>query len=167
MTTYAIVGSRHWNDYEAFCAHLAGRGIESVVSGGALGVDSMSEAWAQPPVGFKSYPPIQLRDETFTDAAHRRNQQIVDAADSLIAFPCQCSKGTWDTIRRAKKKGIPVEVIRVDCTVKPVAAARDEIPLWCDSCRHEHVAGFNAACLVINCECSHGYRDIDDLEDVL
>lgn len=115
MTTYAIVGSRHWNDYETFCAHLAGRGIESVVSGGAPGVDTMTARWGRGEIHLHVYPSKPERGETFTDAAHRRNQQIVDAADSLIAFPCQCSKGTWDTIRRAKKKGIPVEVIRVDC----------------------------------------------------
>lgn len=72
----------------------------------------MAQVWAvehfRP---FTAYPARPKRWETFTEAAHRRNQQIVDESDSLIAFPCQHSKGTWDTIRRAKKKGIPVEVI--------------------------------------------------------
>lgn len=77
-----------------------------------LGADTMAQVWAvehfRP---FTAYPARPKRWETFTEAAHRRNQQIVDESDSLIAFPCQHSKGTWDTIRRAKKKGIPVEVI--------------------------------------------------------
>ncbi|HEV8434227.1 MAG TPA: hypothetical protein VGR95_12500 [Thermoanaerobaculia bacterium] len=119
MTTYGIVGSRHWNDYVKLAAHLAGRGINDVVSGGTLGTDAMAQAWATGGgIPFTLCPTKREPGGSFAAACRRRNQQIVDESDSLIAFPCQHSKGTWDTIRRAKKKGIPVEVIKVDCEGK-------------------------------------------------
>ncbi|MEK7168534.1 MAG: hypothetical protein AAB778_00805, partial [Patescibacteria group bacterium] len=39
-----------------------------------------------------------------------RNQLIVDASDELIAFQVNESKGTQDTIDKARAKGIPVTV---------------------------------------------------------
>ena len=44
-----------------------------------------------------------------------RNQDIVDAIDALIATPRgfeeELRSGTWATVRRARKKGIPVFVV--------------------------------------------------------
>jgi len=46
-----------------------------------------------------------------------RNSVIVDLldpeTDRLIAIVDSESIGTWDTIRKAKQKGIPVEILRV------------------------------------------------------
>ena len=42
-----------------------------------------------------------------------RNQQIVDESDWLIAFPTKESKGTYDTIKKADKKGIIINIINV------------------------------------------------------
>jgi hypothetical protein len=39
-----------------------------------------------------------------------RNQDVVDAADELLAFQVNASRGTQDTVDRARQKGIPVEV---------------------------------------------------------
>jgi ABC-type sugar transport system substrate-binding protein len=41
-------------------------------------------------------------------AYYERNQAIIDASDELIAFQINKSKGTQDTIDKAKTKGIPV-----------------------------------------------------------
>ena len=47
-----------------------------------------------------------------------RNQVMVDLADHLIAFPRTSNEelrsGTWATIRRARNKGIPIEIIPLD-----------------------------------------------------
>ena len=42
-----------------------------------------------------------------------RNTQIVELADYLIAFPDNESRGTWDSVRKANKKGIPVSIYKV------------------------------------------------------
>lgn len=39
-----------------------------------------------------------------------RNQDVVDAADELLAFQVNASAGTQDTVDRARLKGIPVAV---------------------------------------------------------
>ncbi len=39
-----------------------------------------------------------------------RNQEMIDRADVLLAFPLAKSRGTIDTIRRAKRKGIHVYI---------------------------------------------------------
>ena len=44
----------------------------------------------------------------------KRNQDIVDASDILIATPHgpeEVRSGTWATIRRARKKGIPIYIV--------------------------------------------------------
>ena len=39
-----------------------------------------------------------------------RNQDVVDMADELLAFQVNASRGTQDTVDRARKKGIPIVV---------------------------------------------------------
>jgi hypothetical protein len=34
-------------------------------------------------------------------------------ADYLIAFPDNESRGTWDSVRKAHKKGIPVTIYKI------------------------------------------------------
>jgi hypothetical protein len=118
VTTVGIVGSRHWTDYDAFVRAVARHvlGAQWIVSGGASGVDAMAVSYARSR-GFalRVYRTRRHaadgRKWSFTEAAHARNQQIVDASDVLIACPGPQSKGTYDTIRRARKKGIPVVLI--------------------------------------------------------
>lgn len=47
-----------------------------------------------------------------------RNQDIIDKSDILIACPAekkeQLRSGTWSTVRKARKKGIPIIVIFPD-----------------------------------------------------
>jgi hypothetical protein len=45
-------------------------------------------------------------------AGPKRNNEIVEAADLVIAFPGK-GRGTWNTIYRAWKKGIPVDVFPI------------------------------------------------------
>lgn len=115
MTTLAIVGSRYWTDYAAFLEAIHPHAILSatIVSGGAPGVDTMAERFA---FEFRKdvvvhNPEARANGLSFTAAAHRRNQLIVDQADRMIAMPGPKSKGTYDAIRRAQKKGIPIVVI--------------------------------------------------------
>lgn len=110
----AIVGSRNWTDYAGFLLQLPDVGdYDTIISGGAAGVDAMAKRWAER-AGL-AYIEFHVNQHIpslgFTRAAHARNQQIVDACDHLIAMPGPESKGTWDTIRRARACGIPVTIV--------------------------------------------------------
>lgn len=117
----AVVGGRHFDDYRKMNYHLRGLAevikIESIVSGGARGADSLAYKWAcDYGVNFICYPPLDYEKRVvgFTTAAKMRNERIVSDADYLVAFPDPESKGTWDTVNRAKLKGIPVKVVSPD-----------------------------------------------------
>ena len=109
------MGSRGFADLGAVAAYIRSLPPETtVVSGGALGVDSVAEKEAErrglrteiyrvDPEGVSS------RGE-FAQRAHARNQLIVDASDMLVAFWDGHSRGTLDSIKRAQRAGKRIEV---------------------------------------------------------
>lgn len=117
----AIIGSR---DYPAL--HLIGAYMQTlpqdaeIITGGARGVDQEAETQAKKR-GLKItvYLP-QIADLSgaprteYTKRYYARNQQIVDAADMIVAFTHRDTGGTWDAIRRARKKGIETLIIDED-----------------------------------------------------
>lgn len=127
-----IVGSRTFKDYafleKTMDAFLEFYGSFLVVSGGAEGADTLAVRWANNrdlpwPVVYNAYwfdlnhPDAVIKtrsDGTQYDAmaGFRRNQQIVNDVDLLVAFMDEKNPtpGTSDTIQRAKKKGTPVMV---------------------------------------------------------
>lgn len=120
-TTVAIVGSRHFSDYAAFCALLAdipeANACDAVVSGGARGVDTMAARWASETERYLRVYVVNSERGTFSQRTHARNQNIADdlAANDgvLIALPGPKSKGTYDTVRRCKALGVKVIVKEV------------------------------------------------------
>lgn len=44
------------------------------------------------------------------DSYYRRNSEVINASDELLAFQVNQSRGTQDTIDKARTKGIPVTV---------------------------------------------------------
>ena len=127
----AIVGSRDYPRLDlvrAFVRSLPENAC--VVSGGARGVDQAAEAEAlEGRLLVRSYRPVRegnfwrielitengiMRSEkwmrgqfsTFPKAAFTRNKMIVDEAGSVAAFWDGQSKGTLDTIKKAKAAGI-------------------------------------------------------------
>jgi hypothetical protein len=114
MTTMAIIGSRNFNDYpfmkervqEVLSAHPT---ISAVVSGGARGADAMSERIASE---------FGLTHQHFRadwgrygrGAGPIRNQQIIDAADLIVAFPLGKSSGTYNAITKAEKANKRVKI---------------------------------------------------------
>lgn len=108
----AVVGSRDFGDWNAVRAFIrtlpAGT---TVVSGAARGVDSVAAECARAcKLAVLEFPADWV--EYGRSAGFRRNQQIVDAADRVVAFWDGQSKGTAHTIELAKKAGKPVEIIR-------------------------------------------------------
>ena len=83
-----------------------------IVSGGAVGVDSLGAQWAEL---RKLKTEIYLPDwQTHgKKAGFLRNQQIIDNSDYLIAITTG-SNGTADSIKRAVKKNIPIKIIKYE-----------------------------------------------------
>jgi len=112
----AIVGGRSFKDYERFChevqKYTAVHGVpHTVVSGGAQGVDSLAKRWAHERFirTLTYYPEYNKYNPMF--APLHRNTGIVQASDRVLAFPVAESKGTWDTVEKAKRFGKPCTVI--------------------------------------------------------
>lgn len=84
--------------------------ITEIIHGGARGADRLAVHWANsmeiPVIGF-----LAEWDKYGRSAGPRRNQRMLDEGkpDLVIAFPG--GTGTGDMIGRAKRAGIPVEII--------------------------------------------------------
>ena len=107
----AIVGSREYNNLG-----LVRRFIRSlpegtiVVSGAARGVDRMAE-FAAIKHGYEvDIKPPNVLEHGIPAALFIRNTEIVEASDKLVAFWDGHSKGTIDTLKKAKRAGIPITV---------------------------------------------------------
>lgn len=107
----AIVGSRSLQteqDYRMLCKLIESTGlaakITTVVSGGADGVDTLAERWAEENnKELKLYLPNYAK---YGKAAPIiRNKQIVSESEAVIAYMTEGSKGTANTIKEAKKQG--------------------------------------------------------------
>jgi len=63
---------------------------------------------------------IENMTETIVDkdTYYRRNSEVVNASDELLAFQVNQSHGTQDTIDKAKAKGIPVKVFSYQIDVQ-------------------------------------------------
>lgn len=113
-----IAGTRTFTDYTLLqreCNHLLSEKQRThnivVVSGTARGADTLGERYARER-GF------QLRrfpadwDKDGKKAGMLRNYRMADNADALIAFWDGTSRGTANMIDIARKKNLPVRVIR-------------------------------------------------------
>ena len=120
-----VCGDRNWLDYALICRTLDPILLSmpdeypstfiTIIGGNAKGADTMAgiyaKAWA---LSLEVYP---AEWKKYGRAAGPiRNQQMLDEGkpDRVIAFhdDIEHSKGTKDMVARAKKAGIPVEVIK-------------------------------------------------------
>jgi predicted Rossmann fold nucleotide-binding protein DprA/Smf involved in DNA uptake len=109
-----IVGSRNYPSEPTVRSYVRSLPAGTVVvSGGARGVDSWAEDEARR-CGLETrvFRPLQTAIDFggFAYAAHRRNKQIAEFCDRLVAFSLNCSRGTGSTIRYARELGRPTEV---------------------------------------------------------
>lgn len=89
--------------------------VTMIVSGAAKGIDTIAREYANShSIPLKEHPPKTLTSYELL----ARNTLIVEDSEHLLAFVCPCSRGTWDTIRKARKKKIPVKVISLPCPEK-------------------------------------------------
>ncbi len=118
----AVIGSRNFDDYEfvenivsAVIADLAEQTnseVITIVSGGAKGTDLLAERFAKQ----HSFPMLIFRPDykSFGKAAPiRRNREILEHSDYVIAFWDGASKGTRYMIENAEKLNIPSKVVMI------------------------------------------------------
>jgi hypothetical protein len=117
-----IVGYRKYTDYEEFQEVLKKRvdvlkkqlgELASIITGDATGADAMARRYAA-----ENNIPLVVKVADWqkygNGAGPKRNQLIIDECTGLIAFLSLKSKGTYDSIARARKKGIPVQIFKID-----------------------------------------------------
>jgi hypothetical protein len=108
----AVIGSRTFDDYELVKETLSSIDITLLVSGGAKGADSLGERYANEnnittlifKPDWKKHGPA---------AGPIRNTDIVNNADTIIAFWNGESRGTKDSITKAEKLGKEVIIIKI------------------------------------------------------
>ena len=118
-----VCGGRHFDDYPRLTAEINGvvqsLGLQmnemEIISGHCAGTDQLGERYAEEhEVDCKVFP---AEWKKYGRAAGPiRNSQMIDyAAESLmpvvVAFVSLKSKGTMDTVNKARKKGFKVFII--------------------------------------------------------
>lgn len=114
-----ICGSRHWSNYNSTLSVMRrlmnryGPDI-IIIEGGAPGADSLArKAAIECSLTYKEFPADW--DKHGRKAGPIRNQRMLDEnPDIVIAFHenIESSKGTKDMVSKAKRKGVPVYIIR-------------------------------------------------------
>lgn len=110
-----IAGGRNFRDYNKLresCDNILVNQKEvEIVSGTAAGADTLGERYAQEKGYEVKKFPAQW-DLYGKSAGYKRNQQMAEYADGLIAFWDGKSKGTKHMIDIANKMGLKVRVVR-------------------------------------------------------
>ena len=112
-----IAGSRTFTDYQLLCQTLAPEKhrITQVITGGARGADRLGIRWAvSHSVRLTGFPADWQRFGK--SAGVRRNFQMAQAGDMLLAFWDGRSAGTRHLISCMQQLGKPVVVILVEAT---------------------------------------------------
>ena len=103
----AIIGSRNFNNYSYAKKHILniiqkhGISINKIISGGASGADKIAETFAS-----KFNIPIEIIKADWSkgkSAGVIRNTDIIKKSEYVIAFWDKKSKGTLDSINKAKR----------------------------------------------------------------
>ena len=112
----AIVGSRTFKDYDLLVTwvdsifYMQDTDEKFVISGGASGADRLAERYANTHIANLIIYPADW-NKYGKSAGFIRNQTIVDNCDMVLAFWDGESRGTADTIAKAKKAKKPTFII--------------------------------------------------------
>ncbi len=107
MINIAVVGGRNFKDYALMKKVLTDfigddKMVGNIVSGGATGADTLAEKFA----AEMNYEMLVFRPDRAKygrAAPLMRNTQIIENADVVFAFWDGISRGTMDSINKAKK----------------------------------------------------------------
>lgn len=110
-----VTGSRHHRDKhfieDALDQYLDF--VEGIVTGDARGADAIARQYALEK-GLQLIVCEADWDRYGKAAGPIRNESIVIQADTILAFPLPSSKGTWNTVKQARQRGIPVDIYERD-----------------------------------------------------
>ncbi len=105
-----IVGSRSITDFDL--SLYITPDVDTVISGGAGGIDSLAEQYAD--LHRLSKYILRPRYDLYGRAAPlKRNEQLVDMADAVLVIWDGHSKGTQYTIKYTKKMNKPMTLVQV------------------------------------------------------
>jgi len=109
-----VSGTRSFEDYNKFSEIMDDfKDVDSIVSGGARGTDTMAERYAKENnIDFSEYLPEWGRYGRA--AGPIRNEKIVEASDLIVAFHNGISRGTQSTIDIANKTGTKIMIFAVE-----------------------------------------------------
>lgn len=97
--------------------------ITEVVSGGAVGPDTIGEFWAwDNQVPIKRFIPEWPKFGK--GAGYQRNVEMAKSADALIALWDGISRGTGHMIDTARKMGLKVQVYMIEVTDEKTTSSR-------------------------------------------
>lgn len=121
METYKVVigGCREFTDYavfsasvDAFLSELVKRGKICILSGACRGVDEMGERYAaEHGFAVERYPAEW--GKYGRSAGPRRNREMVEKADFVIAFWDGESAGTRSLVQYAEQLGKPLRIKKI------------------------------------------------------
>ena len=108
---YIVAGSRGFNNYEKLKEVLDKICLEEIVSGTAKGADTLGEKYAlENDILLTAFP--AKWDEYGRSAGFRRNAEMAQYGDALVAFWDGQSSGTKHMIDLALAKGMWIKVVR-------------------------------------------------------
>lgn len=116
-TTMAIIGSRSFNNYSYAKKEILNiiqnnnLSVTKIISGGANGADKIAEIFAK---NFNI--PIEVITPDWSkgkQAGIIRNTNIIKKSDYIVAFWDEKSKGTLDSINKAKKFNKNLSIIKI------------------------------------------------------
>ena len=110
-----IAGSRDITDIREVekAIKSSGFSISEVVCGGARGVDALGWKWAGGREGVRIILIVAQWDKFGKSAGYKRNEEMAEYADALIAVWDGKSKGTKHMIDIATRYGLPVFVHKI------------------------------------------------------
>lgn len=108
----AVIGSRNFNDYEKVKQVLSTKNITLLVSGGAKGADTLGQKYAEEhDIETKIFLPDW--EKYGKKAGFLRNSDIINESELVIAFWDGFSKGTLDSLKKAKKGNKNILIINI------------------------------------------------------
>jgi len=112
----AIAGSRTFEDYNVLSTwvesifYMNHCDSKTIVSGGARGADFLAKRYAENH-GLPYIEYLAAWGKYGKSAGFIRNQTVIDSCDMLLVFWDGTSRGTADTIAKAKKAKKPTFII--------------------------------------------------------
>lgn len=105
-----IVGSRSIKDFDL--SPYISSDVDTIISGGAGGVDSLAENYAD--LHRLSKYILRPRYKFYGRCAPlKRNEKMVEMADAVLIVWDGCSKGTRYTLEYSKKINKPVTLVNI------------------------------------------------------